>query len=611
MVFMPRRGFALTSVLVLAVLAVGVVLLVAALCGFQLSASSTAAASARALYLAEGAASTAIENIHQRHDASPPPPRPADVLFPGFTASEQGSVSFADGSSVDNTDGSLSGSVPAGVARVVATGQVNGRRRQIEVVLKQEPFNYAVAVAGDLNVTGDLDVTALDTMDQVTATPAPTPLPVNVGVGGNVGVSGTGRISGDLVVAPGATVQLGGVQVGGRIRSGNVDLPAIQVDAYDPSGRTDLAPLPSLSTAQVALDTGVYNYTGSGPMHVTGDLSLSAAVLYVHGDLRVDGGITGNGAVIVDGAVTVGRCASFSSTNLVALLANGDVTLQGTSENSSYFEGLVYSHGHFTASRVTVAGTFVTAPAAAGAPWPGVTLDSARVVYVPSAATIVIASSGASAASLFPIDSTRPKTTGAFDAYYDPAVYPQAHTIPAGAFYPGILGQAGPLVRDTVLASFASDPVVQKIWNPVPLVGPTPSPTPPDPVNAQYFMNFWVPDGGPNGGVYLFWPQIRYNPQTNRMESVGVPPYLGYISGSTAPCPAAEFDTRLRAYYGLSLAELQSGLSRIQQAVVDRANQLLASSNLGGTGAGSSLKLSLEQFLKNTLPLRVVSWRER
>ncbi|MCA9791545.1 MAG: hypothetical protein KC910_07105, partial [Candidatus Eremiobacteraeota bacterium] len=99
-------------------------------------------------------------------------------------------------------------------------------------------------------------------------------------------------------------------------------------------------------------------HRGAGDLTVVGDLKLSGATLFVDGDLTVYGGVTGKGLVVVTGQVKMSG-AELSSQNQSVFLAGKDVTLSGSSQQQSSFQGLVYTEGNFSASDIRVVGAFV------------------------------------------------------------------------------------------------------------------------------------------------------------------------------------------------------------------------------------------------------------
>lgn len=119
-----------------------------------------------------------------------------------------------------------------------------------------------------------------------------------------------------------------------------------------------------------------------GDLRVNGPIVLSNGILYVSGDLDLEGSITGNGAVIVDGKVTIRKGSALVASNQVALLAKDDVSLLGQSD---YSQGLVYTGGNLKANQITIVGGFVAnSPDAEKG---NATLKGASLITVPEAFT--------------------------------------------------------------------------------------------------------------------------------------------------------------------------------------------------------------------------------
>jgi hypothetical protein len=98
---------------------------------------------------------------------------------------------------------------------------------------------------------------------------------------------------------------------------------------------------------------------------VSGNLTLNSAVLYVDGDLTVNGAIMGTGAIFVTGRTTVNaaqQASDLSADNVVALASLGDVTLTAQSRANNFFRGVIYTEGNFTASHISLMGSFVARP---------------------------------------------------------------------------------------------------------------------------------------------------------------------------------------------------------------------------------------------------------
>jgi hypothetical protein len=91
---------------------------------------------------------------------------------------------------------------------------------------------------------------------------------------------------------------------------------------------------------------------------VSGPLKLEEAILYVNGDLRVDGQLSGKGALFVRGNVVV-ESTSLGALDEVALIAGGSLRVSGSGQNRSKLVGLLVSCGDLSLSDVTVVGAVV------------------------------------------------------------------------------------------------------------------------------------------------------------------------------------------------------------------------------------------------------------
>jgi len=108
-------------------------------------------------------------------------------------------------------------------------------------------------------------------------------------------------------------------------------------------------------------------------------LLLNGGVLYVDGDLTIQDGVNGYGAVFCTGSLSVTGGSDLGSDSLCALVAGDGLTLKGSGAASTQFRGLVYSGGALKVSDVTVVGSLVgNSPSGAT-----MTVDRANLVYDP------------------------------------------------------------------------------------------------------------------------------------------------------------------------------------------------------------------------------------
>ena len=128
--------------------------------------------------------------------------------------------------------------------------------------------------------------------------------------------------------------------------------------SYDPeaSGKPNLQKIPPGSNVSPVIE-GFAKCTGD--LNVSGGLKLDGGVLYVDGNLNVDGGIRGKGALFVTKGLKLYGSTQMETDNKVAVLAGGDVTIFGSGQESSLFQGMLYNEGSFTAQHITLMGVFI------------------------------------------------------------------------------------------------------------------------------------------------------------------------------------------------------------------------------------------------------------
>ncbi|MHB2020715.1 MAG: FapA family protein [Candidatus Xenobia bacterium] len=266
--------------------------------------------------------------------------------------------------------------VPPNAIDLVATGMCGSEVRRLDVLVYFPPFPYALQTGDNL----DLESSTVGALNAGKA---------DVASNSGVTLKG-GKVSGNAR-AVGAVTLTEGAQVGGAVEpeASPVPLPAIDPSGFDPETSTGQNPytvdLPATvaSIPPAALPSPTPNFfRASGPtLTVNGDVNLNHGLLYVQGDLHVTGAVTGYGAIVATGNVTIDRGANLSATDQAALIAGGNVTLQGP-DQSKQFRGVVYCGGTFQASDITLLGAFASQQAA--------TVTGTQVVYDPQATRVSI-----------------------------------------------------------------------------------------------------------------------------------------------------------------------------------------------------------------------------
>lgn len=256
--------------------------------------------------------------------------------------------------------------VPAATVHLIGCSTVGGVTRNVEILLEQPAFPYAISSGGPLKASGNLLVGALRTgadpteVDLDVDALQPADLLSNDGGTDSLTLGPNSIITGDVRSAGDVTIDPLGSRVGGEVKSHSapVTLPQLDLAQYDPQGRSDLQ---QLSQSRLSSPVLVGWARRQGDLDVQDGLVLDQGVLFVDGDLTVNGGIHGVGAVFVTGDTVLKGGSRLTSDNQVALVGGGEVRLQAPGPpDSSYFQGMVYSGGDFRANQITVVGALVS-----------------------------------------------------------------------------------------------------------------------------------------------------------------------------------------------------------------------------------------------------------
>jgi hypothetical protein len=236
---------------------------------------------------------------------------------------------------VTASDGSI---VPANSALVFSTANYGNSVVHYKVQVSAPLFPFSIASTGPLRSSILSDSSSTDAVD-IEGSPV--------------------RIAGDVVTV-GQAVIGSGVEVDGQVKDGSTlkAVPTINPSDYDPAGQPLVRNLSSDSLD--ASDTFQGYVRRQGDLTVNGALNLQESILYVSGNLVVNGALSGVGAVFVGGSVTLGS-ASLGAVDQLALVSGGDMSITGAGSSASTLTGLVYSAGNLNLSGVTVVGAVVCA----------------------------------------------------------------------------------------------------------------------------------------------------------------------------------------------------------------------------------------------------------
>ena len=240
---------------------------------------------------------------------------------------------------------------------ITATGVCNGVTRTVNSVLAAAPYDYAVGATGPIRSRGGMvlgsvpkgfDITKGVDVDKLEEAALLT-VAADDGDGAAVDLNGDCTLVGDLK-------SVGSIKLGSGVKhtkgqalanSQAEDVPDIPLSSYDFA--PDLKPLVIGQNIQDEPKSysGLVSWkpNGTEKLEFRNGLELNGATLRLKGDVTIHGGIKGQGALIVDGKLTITGTNDLKADNQVALLAGGDIEVLGVSKESSQFQGLLYSKG--------------------------------------------------------------------------------------------------------------------------------------------------------------------------------------------------------------------------------------------------------------------------
>jgi hypothetical protein len=240
---------------------------------------------------------------------------------------------------------------------VTSIGVCNGVTRRMFSVLAAAPYDYAVGATGPIRSRGGMvlgsvpkgfDITKGVDVDKLEEAALLT-VASDDGDGAAVDLNGDCTLVGDLK-------SVGSIKLGSGVKhtkgqalanSQAEDVPDIPLSSYDFA--PDLKPLVIGQNIQDEPKSysGLVSWkpNGTEKLEFRNGLELNGATLRLKGDVVIHGGIKGQGALIVDGKLTITGTNDLKADNQVALLAGGDIEVIGVSKESSQFQGLLYSKG--------------------------------------------------------------------------------------------------------------------------------------------------------------------------------------------------------------------------------------------------------------------------
>ena len=259
--------------------------------------------------------------------------------------------------------------IPPEAVQLVAVGSSGGVTRVVETVVHVPRFPYVVSSSGAFESHGPLVLGVLPEGGDPAHFDPNTLLPGHLASNGSVLVQGTALISGDVEAVEQISI-VEPARVRGLLRPASAPVPLARIAI------ADYQPNPAITdsfsgSSQRAQLSGFFQ--GAGEVIVDGGLELEGAVVYVSGNLHVrSGGVKGKGALITTGSLTIDGVTSLESDQQIALLSQGDVTLNG----QGAFRGVVYTEGDLRSTGVELFGALIANSASGGS----IELTDARAV---------------------------------------------------------------------------------------------------------------------------------------------------------------------------------------------------------------------------------------
>lgn len=377
---MKRRGASLVNTLMVSTLLAGLAFTTATLTVSQLAVNTRLENSKVARDLAESAASRSLAQVMSAPEWN------GDIEVrlesaPGGWGRASFSKSTAGGWSIPPSTNNLTGltarrsqaqegrSLPPNSVELISVGSYRGATSTVSQVIAIPPYRYAMASTGSIQSSGGLTVASVDDPamlsngfdsvldEQLQAghlagnLVGPKSVTLEAGPGRPVLVKGG-------VDSAGSVSLLGGAKVVGSVRQNGqpVPLPSVNVGDYDPKMRGDVVNTSAYSQAHFVIDKPTRQ---DGNLKVSSGLELTKGYLYVNGNLDVYGGIKGKGAIFATGDVKIHGVSTYGANNQQAIVAKGNVGIDGTDRNHSIFQGVIYTEGDFNAKDVTLVGSLV------------------------------------------------------------------------------------------------------------------------------------------------------------------------------------------------------------------------------------------------------------
>lgn len=260
--------------------------------------------------------------------------------------------------------------VPDSAVHLVALGTCRGARHRAEVLYYIPPYPNALASTGPVVSTGSLLVAGVMSTQEFVANTnngvinpdslEPAHIASNAPANPAIQIGPSSQVHGDVLAVGGIQMDPT-VEVMGEVRPNGSAQPIPQLNVGDVFTKLEGIATREIISAPTASGNMVVDYFTdvTSDYQVQGDVVLDGGVIYARKNFRVNGAVKGHGAIFVRGDLDIRGGADISATDQIAVVAEGQVDLEGSGGSNSFLNGLVYSEKSIDAKDITIVGAAV------------------------------------------------------------------------------------------------------------------------------------------------------------------------------------------------------------------------------------------------------------
>lgn len=325
--------------------------------------------------------------------------------------------------------------VDSGMCQLVAVSHCGTQRVVRYLVMTGPPLEFSLGASGSLHLGGSTVVGGVESAAALADGLQEEDL-LEGGVVANGSQRSSGGGDGSAETAPlvleagvkvvghaqstGAIVDRGAVLLRGQKKpfSERQELPRLDLRAYDPEGKEGLV---RRSETVVGASGPVYGFHRFGAsVTFSQPVELHGALLFVDGDVVLEKPLTGTGALVATGKVTLRGGADMKADALAAVLAGEDLTVTGAAGTRTQFTGLLYTEGNLSLSNTRVVGAALANGDGAVGQGSTMSIMDSEVLASPEGQDVAIAIQDFAEGGGGGMGGTRGAETGGADSIIEP-----------------------------------------------------------------------------------------------------------------------------------------------------------------------------------------------